>query len=446
MMTSNGNSPRQVRQTIVLLLGLLISQPSVRADTPDFCFADDQTNFCPVTPTDIPEFNSSFDYRFIAPSVQAPFDRFSWQAFIASQWPLDETGKPIPNGYLYPNQGTPRWTTYTNQHDMLAISDPEDACSNRTGLLLSQFRQSSGEALVDAAGNFVLYETRLNPVSETFIRQQGLVTKDERKTYSDTGKEIQFPLQSSDGPGAQILKFAWKVMTDADNPADFLVQDAHISVAARDAIIGQPKCLNVTVGLVGMHLVQRVPSGNGDRWVWSTFEHNDTAPLATNARGPNSIMVAELFPDGCQAPTDIADRAHLFFDVRSDATVNIGHNKTLWGDRAPYARDSGGLPVQASRIVRCWKIFEGTQATNEQWQQALQGSALAHYRLVGTQWVGNIGGVPFGTGEVPRFLSNVTLESFIQDKPQGTCLGCHNTANTDAGQPANFTFVLNPRL
>ena len=445
MMASNDIFPRQTLQTIVLLLGLLITQPSVRADTPDFCFSDDQTSFCPITPTDIPEFSSSFDYRFIAPSVQAPFDRFSWQAFIASQWPLDETGTPISNGFLNPNNGTPRWKTYTNQHDMLATSDQEAACSNQTGLLLSQFRQSSGEALVDSAGNFVLYETRLNPASEAFIRQQRLVTTEERKRYSDSGQEIQFPLQSTGGPGAQMLKFAWKVMTDADNPSDFLVQEAHVSVAARHAHTGQPKCLSVTVGLVGMHLVQRVPSGNGDRWVWSTFEHTDTAPLATNARGPNSIMVAELFPDGCQAPTDTAGRAHLFFDVQSDTRVNTGHAQALWGDRAPYARDSSGLPIQASRIVRCWDIFEGTRATNGQWQQALQGSALAHYRLVGTQWVGNIGGAPFGTGEVPRYLSNVTLESFIQDKPQGTCLGCHNTANTDAGQPANFTFVLNPR-
>jgi hypothetical protein len=118
--------------------------------------------------------------------------------------------------------------------------------------------------------------------------------------------------------------------------------------------------------------------------------------------------------------------------------------QAMWAQQPPYAVDRAGQAIARPQIVRCWRVFDGTQKTNDHWHQALAGSVWANYFLVGTQWIGNGGGVPFGVGEVPRFLSNVALESFIQHQETGTCLGCHNTARSDAGQASNFTFVLAP--
>jgi hypothetical protein len=119
-------------------------------------------------------------------------------------------------------------------------------------------------------------------------------------------------------------------------------------------------------------------------------------------------------------------------------------SKALWAAKPPYAVNAWGDTMPRSQLVRCWKVFEGTAQTNEEWHAELKGSVWANYFLVGTQWIGNGGGDPFGVGEVPRFLSNLTMESFIQDKAIGSCLGCHSTARSDAGQIANFTFMLAP--
>ena len=47
----------------------------------------------------------------------------------------------------------------------------------------------------------------------------------------------------------------------------------------------------------------------------------------------------------------------------------------------------------------------------------------------------------FPNGEVPRFLTNVTLETYDQYTHGGTCMGCHAKALTLAGQDANFSFL-----
>ena len=64
----------------------------------------------------------------------------------------------------------------------------------------------------------------------------------------------------------------------------------------------EPLCLQATLGMVGMHIVTRVASGNGDEWLWSTFEHRDNVPVAGSARQVNSLFARELFPEGCTHP------------------------------------------------------------------------------------------------------------------------------------------------
>ena len=105
-------------------------------------------------------------------------------------------------------------------------------------------------------------------------------------------------------PGAQLTKFAWRIITGPADQDRYYTRPARIALAADDTLDGVARCLDVTVGLVGIHLVQRVASGNGDRWIWSSFEHVDNVPLAVNARRPNSI-IAKL----PQSSTRIAIRA-----------------------------------------------------------------------------------------------------------------------------------------
>ncbi len=76
------------------------------------------------------------------------------------------------------------------------------------------------------------------------------------------------------------------------------------------------------------------------------------------------------------------------------------------------------------------------------WREKLAGTVWANYVLIGTQWRGNRGGVLHGRGEVPRFLANSVVETYVQAGMTGSCLGCHATAKTAAGQDADFSFLL----
>ncbi|OAZ14842.1 hypothetical protein TH15_03320 [Thalassospira profundimaris] len=447
-------------------------------DGSEFCADGSSDAPCAIAPVDVPEFDASFVYRFLAYHAQRPFDRFSWQAFTSLMDPLHRPNQPA------------RWETFPTKRDLFAeVTYPNPACGKDLPdghLLLASYLQSTGDILIDQTGNFVLFETRINPVAADYITANNLQTRSGRAAFAQSGQAIDFPtghLQadlakvvsavstkaaaandpannaiSDVGPiipvaapgvmGAQLLKFAWRILPtdDATQNSRYLTRPARISLSGDQTLDGRAKCLDVTVGLVGMHLVQRVASGNGDRWIWSSFEHIDNVPMAANARRPNSIITKEPFENGCLAPGAV-DQQYAFYGGlgASGDPANQPISGTLkWADHTPYARLSSGGRATSPDIVRCWRLFSGTAESNFVWQGRLSGSVLANYMLLGTQWIGNPGGAPFGVGEVPRFLTNSTLESFMQDQSDATCLGCHARATSDAGQIANFTFLLDP--
>lgn len=87
-------------------------------------------------------------------------------------------------------------------------------------------------------------------------------------------------------------------------------------------------------------------------------------------------------------------------------------------------------------------FFESTADLNRRWQEKLAGTIWANYMLISTQWRGANKSPLFEHGEVPRYLVNVTMETFIQDDLKGTCLGCHAEATTKTGRHSDFTFLL----
>ncbi|WWR47247.1 hypothetical protein RZ517_03410 [Roseovarius sp. S88] len=108
----------------------------------------------------------------------------------------------------------------------------------------------------------------------------------------------------------------------------------------------------------------------------------------------------------------------------------------------PFARNLEGTPAHPSQVVRCWDIFSPTQETNTVWQAKLAGSKLANYMLISSQWRGANPDPIFEHGELPRYLSNTTMETYLQTDPSGTCLGCHAGAETAEGAFSDFTFLL----
>ena len=76
--------------------------------------------------------------------------------------------------------------------------------------------------------------------------------------------------------------------------------------------------------------------------------------------------------------------------------------------------------------------------------------------LVGTQWGGNVEpreGNPLPANAVPAMLSNLTLETYIQNYTQatsdggpGSCVGCHNFARLAVGTKPQADFSFLPAL
>ena len=410
--------------------------------TPQPCVRAPHDQLCPYFPDDQIHFSSVLEYRLINTAVQDPFDHHAWQAFVALNWPLSADGTPAATLTAVPD--TKRiWSRFARRDDVfkrnLAATCPDSADATVYTRDLAQF---DGTVLIDQSGNFVVYETRMNPVVEAYIRDNGLDSRAGQAAFDP--QPVEFPqggLGAQAAPASVLFKTAWRVLQVGET--GYLTASGLIHVPADRSANAAPLCLPVTLGMVGMHIVTRVVSGNGDEWLWSTFEHRDNAPLAASTRQVNNLFAQDLFPEGCTHPTDAAGRNWAFYNpARADQPTNTSNGADWgWADHPPYAR-IGGEPATPPQIVRCWDLLEGTQAVNAIWQARLADSVLHNYMLVSSQWRGANRSPIFPHGELPRILTNTTLETFQQIDPQGTCLGCHVTARTAAGADANFTFLL----
>ncbi|MEL6217608.1 MAG: hypothetical protein AAFR79_03955 [Pseudomonadota bacterium] len=423
---------RWIAQRAALCLPLVLAAPQADGQPTEraFCIEPPHDRICPSFPQDQTDFSRFFEYRIVNDTAQAPFDEYAWQAFVALHWADLGLGPETEN-----------WRRFARKIDVL---DPEPGpCTGRTdgrhGVVASP-KQSDGTQLIDQNGNFVVYETRLNSVAEHYLVENALTTASGRAKF---GQPISFPRGSINDQAAPILlKFAWQILQEPK--PGMIGASGVVPIPSNQSVDGEARCLPVKLGLVGMHIVTKVESGHGDKWIWATFEHADTVPTAANARAINSIYDRDLFPDGCAAPDEGNDRAYLLYDPSCpDCPRNRPPvEERLWAAEAPFAITASGLPAPRSQIVRCWKVFEPTRETNSAWQAQLRGTPLENYILISSQWRGANPDPLFPNGELPRYLSNATMETYIQTDPIGTCLGCHANARTAEGNPSDFTFLL----
>ncbi|WFU21507.1 hypothetical protein QA649_25745 [Bradyrhizobium sp. CB1717] len=236
---------------------------------------------------------------------------------------------------------------------------------------------------------------------------------------------------------------------------------------------GRPFCRSERVGLVGMHILQRNPLDKTNpalrpQWIWATFEHVDNAPLANApcnvADGCGTDKATNWINQPSCGPASPAPGAHFsFFNTGAPSSLgtNIspqspGVSKTTfpWNPRKPYAQGGTTSATAQPQAVRCWRIYPTTSTLNEQWRMALGSlkSVFGNYMLVGTQWGGNVEPPtppnPIPSNAVPGMLSNMTLETYIQNylsngpAGPGSCVSCHNFATlVDGKTSANFSFL-----
>lgn len=352
------------------------------------------------------------------------FDDYSWRSFIALVWPAQQgqrgrpdlgqaVGGPGPRVFqtyksaweIFHNDGSApaEWNVYEGQKF--------NACGqvvNFGGLVLASFSKFGdiGQAdfgslvgpLVAQNNTYVRYLTGFNKMEFDKISSENLF---KRENLGMDAKPLSFPV------GALDVKSAWVVMDGISHPERFYQTQALVL----NPESGQ--CVEKTVGLVGLHIVQKTPTR--PQWIWSSFEQIDNIPQP-----------------GAVAPFTFNDRSGTPMPMRN-----------------PIGFPPPPSPTMKFNVQRLVDISPSTKNTNALYQAALrqQGAVWQFYQLVMTQWpvppnTPINDGLPAHTTPPqgsPTAFANVTMETFDQTRISRGCMACHDSTRNES----DFLWSLN---
>ncbi len=350
------------------------------------------------------------------------FDDYSWRSFVALVWPA----LPGKRGAPDPSQGVggtgPRiFETYKMLHELFHMDgsaptawnsyDPSqfNACNVQMqygDLVLASFSKFAnlGQAglgslvgpLVAQNQTYVRFETGFN---ESEFNQ---IVGPQWYLRANLPASITFQAGSID------IKSSWVDMTNVQHPERYYTRTAWLLDPSNGT------CSQKTVGLVGLHIVQKTPTR--PQWIWSTFEQVDNVPPAQPG-APGTFA----FNDGTATPQPAAN--HYLLDPLTVPTP------------PPF------------NVTRPFPVNPSTQKTNALYQAALAGTPWRFYQLTMTQWPTTASspttpGTPNNTfpgiGPTSAF-ANSTLETFDQSRIQTGCMNCHNSTMG----PTDFLWSLN---
>jgi len=370
------------------------------------------------------------------------FDDYSWRAFIALVWPAlnGQRGAPDPNQTIAATNVPLVFETYkadweTFLPDGTAPADWNSTVMNPTcpnsragDFVLAPISKfgNVGEAgvgdlasvLIAQNGTFVRYLAAYNRSEfEAILREKWYVAANLPKNPNPAQPAQLFP------SGALDIKSSWIDMTKI---ATAKAERFHTRQAwLVDPISGKCGDTAVTVGLVGLHIVQKTPTR--PQWIWSTFEQIDNVP-----------------PPGYTPPTMPTPPTQTF-------TFNDGTSTSMPLTIPPQytwnTAKSASSPPPPLQVERLTPVHPNTVKTNTTWQSALRqrNSVWQFYQLTMTQWPVP-GNTPTnqadpthtfpGDGNNPdnskSAYANTTLETWDQTKIRNGCMNCHNFAmNTD---------------
>lgn len=416
-----------------------VGGPAAGGPGTKFCDSGSGNVLCSYLPVDVDTtFSVGYD-SFLDSIRQPPFDQFSWQTFVALNWPADATGKAIGNS-IGDNPDSMRvWEYYTDpavvfsggtQTLLLHMGNAKrnsqkffymDSKAPEALMPVKGFKEADGHPLIDRNLNFALYEIKMNPTEVNFVTQYSLTTKAGIDAYQV--KYGEFSLPSSDStsgnPGTIEIKASWRILdpSKGDDTTRFYCRNALIYIDSAHVVNGKPLIINAKVGLVGLHIVRKTQKF--DKMIWSTFEHIDNTP------------------DNPQEAQD-DDRRWSFYNqkclncVPNDTPAfQLGDNKQYrWDSTAPWAkRYAVAAPSQpgdsfGTQAIRVYPIYRYTDRINNAWRAQLKGTVWANYRLIGSQWQS---AETFPPPNAPALLGNSTLETYIQ--PTASCITCHGDAS-----------------
>ncbi len=398
--------------------------------------------------------NATNEEKLLA--IQGDFDIYSWNTFIALNWP------PLPNGNGDPQKTIGQygdndtvWEHYRNVEDIFLpggakptyngpVSVPTQCKASykpgmkiisqvgKTPTVLTAFSQPFNTGpLIDQNGNYTRYEILVNKPMFDYILQNTLYSKAGQKVFSGA---VKFPCGVLGGPeGAIMVKAAWKVISPADKNR-FHTQTVLVYSPASQNPKYPASCSKKLMGLVGLHIGHKTNSAS--QWLWSTFEHVDNAPTEADVSSGKLKAKYNYYDPKCSAakcpPNQVPPRPW------NPTKVSAFHSQVVRMNM--FKGNEFAFTSAAARNADALKLLLGVSASSV-WQ---------NYELISTMWPTNTGqcqaspGDPLGT-PAPNFLANTTLETYIQGmvpNVSSNCIECHNNATMTTPVPSDFTYVL----
>ena len=397
------------------------------------------------------------------PAAQRLFDVFSWQAFIALNWPASANGQPDKSKTLADASALRVWEYFVDaalvyQQDGAAPlpwsqavkatqqqrvfwmhgmglgtppADPKKKGGFRRPLFLNESLQAFTGPMVDQAGRWVRYQAALNSVEFDYLVANKLYNLDGQAAFT-ASRKIEFPANAGTRSyGSMEIKTSWKQLAASDDAARFFVRRA--KVARLDG-----STFDAEFGLVGMHITARTQSS--PTWIWATFEHIDNTAVNDLERdGKERPLQPSFFNPSLPAkPVNVLSPKNSMPVRQYDSYTGKDTGPavfTSWDESKTTA------PTQTLMVL---PVPKATAALNREVQTLLAqaGSVFKNYELIGSQWPAQPEFPAFPNGVatqsdgrllaastesivfkvpgkiVPVFLVNTTMETFFQNGNQ----------------------------
>jgi hypothetical protein len=368
---------------------------------------------------------------------QNAVDIFAWNEFIALNWPATtgctadttnsilniKTGNQGPvvwqtlmssdNVFVAPNQTPADWCTGDALSALFAQkprvfghtakSAPQHVEALTIPISQPNGVKAVGGVVTDQSGRWLRYERLMNQPEYTAI----VTNKWYQLSVLNALPSITLPT------GSLELKAAWKILTPAEiEGGRYYTTTATVFNTPDHA--PSPGANPVTLGLVGLHIIQKTPQQKN--FFWSTFEQ--------------------------------VDNDKVFFKFRPGILPPYNRQTA----QKPYTElNPNGAPINQPVEIRRLSPIPAKPGLNTYYQKLLAGSVFANYRLVTTQWTTGSGMAQAGT---PQYAANIVIETYVQKAvqrkpwkgkfPSTGCLACHinaTAANNTTITDHSFLFL-----
>lgn len=431
-----------------------------------------QVQITPKIPNNLPGFSIN----------QAGANCMAWQTFIALNWKADPQNPGQPDMSATPDQfGEPEtpndphspifpvvWETYKEASEAIGPNIAESWKSPQD--IPASFRQFKNTANLTPTSNFgfkaltatskfadgpdfvidettqaftkswltaqnqslTFYEIRVNQDEYQYITTNKLYIPQSQQTCATDQAGLNLPSGTASGnqdkdcsnnpanygsDGAIEIKAAWVELKDSSLYPKYKIAQAIIQGP------NDPQPRQAVMGLVGLHIIHKVP--NAQQFVWATFEHIDNAPSTADIS--NNLKPSYMYYNPqCDPQTDYYQ-----------CTQN----------NQPQPNDPYTAPIQ---VVRLNAIPAPSNNINSAVWETLKGlnddSVFQNYQLIDTMWPQSSQNIPQGastplsngniqSGTYQNYVANTTMETYFQQPQQqpkssslfnpGGCLGCH---------------------